>query len=92
MAAGNRQHARTQDIGNPVDHMALVTRIGDARGELLRDPQPPLGLSEQQQHSAIRFQPTTIESSTDFASTNGWEGEGKTAIVADGGRGTFCPE
>jgi hypothetical protein len=47
IAAGDRQHAGTQDIGNAVDHTALVTRIGDARGELLREPQPTLGLSEQ---------------------------------------------
>ena len=56
--------------------LTLIAMIGDAGGEPIRDPQPPLGLCEQQ-HAAVGCQPPAVERRGDFPSPNGWEGEGE---------------
>lgn len=91
VAAGDRQHAGAQNVGDTVDHSTLIARISDAGGEPICDLQTPFGLRKQQ-HTAVRRQTTAIERGGNFPATNGWEGEGESAIVSHGGRGTFCLE
>ena len=86
VTAGDRQHAGAQDVGDTVDDAALDTRIGDAAGEPIRDPQLPLGLPKQQ-HAAIRRQPAAVERGGDFLRPMAGNRNGS-RIVVHGGCGS----
>lgn len=63
--------------------IAIVSdRVGEMRGHL----EMPLGTGEQQD-AAVTGQSPTVEGGDDFLARDGWQGEGKKAIVGSGGCG-----
>jgi len=47
VAAGDRENAGAQDIGQPMSDPALIAAVRDHRGEPFGEAQPPLRLGEQ---------------------------------------------
>ena len=87
IAAGDREHAGTQDVGNAMDHQQRVARIGDQLGQTLGNAQAPLG-SRQQHHATVGGDAPTIEGCGEFLASNGWKTEGLNRIVLHGGCGS----
>ena len=80
VAAGDGEHAGAQDVGDAVGHKIRIARVGDQRGELVGDPQTPLG-GGQQHHAAIGGEPSAIERGGDFLALDGWEMERQQAYL-----------
>jgi hypothetical protein len=80
VAAGDRQNPGAQYAIAAVDHAALVAGIGDAAGKSTSDPEPSLGL-RQEQHRTARRQSAAIKRSSDFPTMNRWKRKGGDAII-----------
>jgi hypothetical protein len=86
IAAGDRQDARPQDVGQRVDDPRRVARIGDQRRQPVA--QAELALGRGQQHDpAIGGQPSAIEGSRQLLAADRWKAEGLDRIVIHGGCG-----
>jgi hypothetical protein len=86
VAAGDRQDAGEQDLGQRVHDPARVTPVGDHRGELVGDAEPAGGLS-QQQNAAIQGQAAAVEGSCELLAPHGWNRERECVRIGHGGRG-----
>ena len=87
IAAGDRQHARAQDVRHAVGYQERVARIGDQRRESPRNPEPALGRG-QQQNAAVGRHASAIKGGGDFLAANRWEIERKQGIFGHGGCGS----
>jgi GAF domain-containing protein len=72
IAAGDRQHASTQDVAEVVDDAALVARVGNAGGKPFCKTKLSLHL-RQQQHATVRGQPAAVKGGGHFLAANRWE-------------------
>jgi hypothetical protein len=70
VAGGDQQRPVADHLGKAVPHPLGRSRIGDAAGQPLGDPEPPLDLG-QHQHAGIRGQPTPIEGEVNRLARNG---------------------
>ena len=61
-----------------------IARIREAGGQPLSDPEIALDLA-QNENPCIRGQPAAIEGGGDFFAGDGWQTEGKTAILLAAG-------
>src|SRR5712664_2507689 len=88
VAAGDRENAGAQDIGQPMSDPALIAAVRDHRGEPFGEAQPPLRLGEQH-HPAIGGEPAANEGGGHLFAHNGWKAERQQAIVGHGGCGSL---
>ena len=86
IASYDRQHARSQHILNRVRNVRRVSRVSDQSGERSGHGAASFGKGEQRD-AAVRGEPAAIECGCDFLARDGWQGEGKRAIVGHGGCG-----
>ncbi len=89
VAAGDRQHAGTQNVGDTVGDQRRVTRIGDQRCQTFGNPDPPLG-RRQKHDAAIGRQAPAIEGGGEFLAADSWKGERLKGSIAHGGCGSAC--
>ena len=76
IAAGNRQHARSEHILDCVRDMRRVARIIDQGGK--RSGYRPAALSKRKQdHATVRGKTAAIECGCDFLAADGWQEESK---------------
>ena len=87
IAAGNRQHACAQNVGDTVGHQQRIARIGDQRREPFGNTEGLLDRGEQH-HAAIRGHASTVKRGGDFLALDGWETEWQQAIFEHGGCGS----
>ena len=87
VAAGDGEHAGTQDVGDAVGHEQWIARIGDQPREPVGNPQPTLGRS-QQHDAAVGGDAAAIERRRDFLAADGWKQEWRGRIVEHGGCGS----
>jgi len=71
IATADRQNACPQDVVQLVGYPGGITQVGNAGSQLRADPHGALSL-RQQQHTAIRGQPTTVKRSSYFLACNRW--------------------
>jgi hypothetical protein len=71
IAAGNREDTRTQDVGDLMDDVRRAAVVRDQPGQRIHQAQPPVGAG-QQQHAAIRTEPTAIEGGRDLLAAERW--------------------
>jgi hypothetical protein len=74
-----------------MDHPRRIARVGNASRKPTADPHRALGL-RQQQHTAIRGQPATVERGCELFAANGWKRKSKRVISLSAGVacGIFC--
>ena len=87
IAAGDRRHARAQNVRDAVRHQERVTRIGDQRSEGPCNPEPALGRG-QQQNAAVGRHASAIKGGGDFLAANRWEIKRQQGILGHGGCGS----
>jgi hypothetical protein len=87
VSAGNRKHARAQDIGHAVGDKCWIARVGNQPGEALRDAHVALDSGEQH-NATVRCQATTIESRDDFLPSDGWKAKRLSRSIGHGGCGS----
>jgi len=90
VAAGDGEHATTQDIGHGVGDLCRIAVIGNDRGKCVDQAKPPVGTG-QQQNAAVRTDQAAIERGSDFLLADTWQREWEKGIVGGGGHGRFCP-
>jgi hypothetical protein len=88
IATADRQNACPQDVVQLVGYPGGITPVGNAGGQLRADPHGALSL-RQQQHTAIRGQPTTVKRSSYFLARNRWKRNRSGAIIVRGGCGLW---
>ena len=86
VAAGDRQDACPQDVGQRVDHPRRVARVGDQRRQPVAEAELALGRG-QQQHPAVRGEPSAVEGGGHLLAADRWKAEGLGRIVVHGGCG-----
>ncbi len=86
VATGDRQDPRPQDVGQRMDHPRRVAWVGDQRRQPVAETELALGRG-QQQHAAIRGQPTVIEGGGHLLAADRWKAKGLDRIVIHGGCG-----
>jgi hypothetical protein len=60
ITGGDHQHAKANDLGQPVHHPLRRTRVLQARGQAIGQSQPSFDLAQGQQ-SALRRQPAAVK-------------------------------
>jgi len=76
IAAGNRQHARSEHILDCVGDMCRVARIVDQSGK--RPGYRPATLGKRKQdHATVRGKTAAIECGCDFFAADSWQEESK---------------
>ena len=65
---------------------ARIAPVGDHRGELLGNPQPPCSMGEQQD-AAVRGQAPAVEGGCELLAPHGWKREREHRRIGHGGRG-----
>ena len=76
VAAGHRQHARSEHILDGVGDMRRVARIVNQSGK--RSGYRPAALGKRKQdHATVRGKTAAIECGCDFLAADGWQGESK---------------
>ena len=70
VAGGDQQRQVADHLGKAVPHPLGCSRIRNAAGQSLGDPEPPLDLG-QAHHAGIRGQPPTIESNVNRLAGDG---------------------
>ena len=88
VAAGDRQHAEAEHGGECVDDLCLIAPIADAACQRVGQAEAALRLA-QQDEAAVRGDQAAIEGGAHLLALDGWQIEGKKAIVGHGGRGAF---
>jgi hypothetical protein len=86
VAAGDRQDARPQDVGQRMDDPRWVARVGDQRRQPIAEAELPLRRG-QQQHPAVRGQPPAVEGGGQLLAADRWKAERRGRIVVHGGCG-----
>jgi hypothetical protein len=86
VAAGDGEHAGTQDVGDAMRHEQRIARVHDQPSKSIGDPYATLG-GCQQQDAAIGGDAAAIERRGDFLAADGWKEEGRGRIVKHGGCG-----
>jgi hypothetical protein len=87
IAAADRQHARSQHIGDRVRDVRRIAPVSNVSGERGSDFAAAIG-KRQQHHAAVRGQPAPVKRGCDFLARNGWQAEAELAIVGHGGCGS----
>ena len=88
VAARDREHAGTQYVIKAMDHPRRIARIGNASRKPPAKPHRALGLC-QQQNTAIRGEPTSVERGCDLLAPDRWKRKSRRAIIAPGGCGPW---
>jgi hypothetical protein len=81
---GERPHAHEIDVG--MDDPRRIAPVAHRFRDSLRHPEPPVGLA-QEQEPAVRREPAAAKIDCELPAGNGWQIEGKEAIVRHGGCG-----
>ena len=87
-AAGDREHAEAQHGGKRVDDQRLLAPIPDTACQRLGQTETVFRLA-QQDEAAVGGDQAAIEGGDHLLALDGWQVEGKKAIVGHGGRGAF---
>ena len=87
IAAGDGEHARTQDVGDAVGDAGRIARIGNHGCEFDGDAERLLDGGEQH-HAAIGGDATPVEGGGDFLALNRWQRERQQGIFGHGGCGS----
>jgi hypothetical protein len=88
--ASDREDARAQDVAQRVGDLVRITVVGDDRRKRIDQADLLVGAS-QQQHTAVRTDPASVESSRNLPLADTWQREWQKRIVVGGGHGRFCP-
>jgi hypothetical protein len=86
VAGGNGEHAKAQHVGKRVVDARRIARIPETARQSVGDAEPALDRA-QQENPRIRREPTAVEGGAHSLAGNGWQIEGKKAILAHGGCG-----
>jgi len=87
IAAGDRQHACPQDIGDAMGYQRRVASVGDQTRQSLGNSDAPFG-SGKQHHATVRGDASTVECSGQLLAPNGWKTEQLGRIIGHGGCGS----
>ena len=87
-AAGDREHTEAQHGGKGMDDLCLIAPIADAACQRVGQAQAALRLA-QQDKPAVRRDQAAIEGGGHLLALDGWQMEGKKAIVGHGGCGAL---
>ena len=88
IATADRQNACPQDVVKLVRYPGGIAPVGNAGGQSPADSHGTLSL-RQQQHAAIRGQPTTVKRSCKFLASDRWKRNRGGAIIDLGGCGLW---
>ncbi len=86
VTGGDGEHAKAQHFGDGVVDARGIARIREAAREPLGDPEPALDFA-QKENAGVRGEAPAVEGGADFLAADGWQIEGKKAIVSHGGCG-----
>ena len=87
VAAGDGEHAGTQDVGDAVRHEQGIAVIGNQPCQPVSDSQAALG-GGQQHDAAVRGDPATVKGGSNLFAAHGWKQERRGRIVGHGGCGS----
>ena len=88
VAAGDREHTEAQHRGERVDDQRLIAPVANTACQRLGQAETAFRFA-QQHEAAVRRDQAAIEGGAHLLALDGWQMEGKKAIVGHGGRGIF---
>ena len=87
VSAGNRKHARAQDVGDAVSNKQRIARISDQSSKFAGEAYTALG-GCQQHDPTIRSKPTAIKSGGNLFASDGWKAKRLDRMIVHGGCGS----
>ena len=86
IAAGDREDAGKQDLGQGMNDPAGIAPVRDDSRELVRDGELTGGLG-QEEDAAIRGQAASVEGGCELLAAHGWKRDRESGRIRHGGRG-----